>query len=225
MPDQSGCTGYNPVKITMSSNPVGAGAYNWRWYYWENSIQPCPTGNTIPAGAITSNTDVRFFNTTPNTSGQSISFDPISAGNNGRTWTVLITPLANGTTPACGTARFASTCHRTLKSPGCREAVVEDFKNYAESEIENHKLPFIGQNNPNPFTKETSILYNLPEGASKSRIVILSADGRFESEFPLTDTGKHEVTIDSRKLRAGIHFYFLEIDGIKTASRKLIVQN
>ena len=99
------------------------------------------------------------------------------------------------------------------------------MEGYIESEMENSNLPFIGQNIPNPFSTETSIVYNLPESASKSRIVVLSTDGRFESEFPLTDTGKHEVTIDSRKLRAGIHFYFLEIDGIKTASRKLIVQN
>ena len=225
MPDQSGCTGYNPVKITMSSNPVGAGAYNWRWYYWENSILPCPTGNTIPAGAITSTTDVRFFNSTPSTSGTSIFFDPISAGNNGRTWAVLIIPLANGTTPACGTARFASTCHRTLKSPGCREAVVEDFEDYPENEMQNSNLPFIGQNTPNPFSTETSIVYKLPDGASKSRIVVLSTDGRIESEFPLTGKGKHEISIDSKKLKAGIHFYFLEIDGIKTTSRKLVVQN
>jgi len=225
IPDQTGCTGYNPVKITMASNPVGAAAYNWRWYYWENPSQSCPTGNTVPAGAITSNTDGRFFNTSPNTSGTGISFDPISAGNNGRTWAVLITPLASTTTPACGTARFASTCHRTLKSPGCREAVVESFEEYPVGDMQNSNLPFVSQNIPNPFSTETSIVYNLPEGSRKSRIVIFSTDGRIECEFPIADKGTHEISIDSKKLKAGIHFYYLEIDGIKTASRKLLVQN
>lgn len=53
-------------------------------------------------------------------------FDPISAGSvgSGRTFAVLITPIANGSIPACGTPKFATTC-RKLFVNACRQQGAE----------------------------------------------------------------------------------------------------
>lgn len=109
--DQASCTTYDPNPVSLSVNPSGSGAYSYKWYYWANSTMSCPTGATIPAGSTSSTTDTRYFGTT--TTGAGISFDPSSSGNvPGRTWAVLITPLANGSTPACGTPTWAGSCRK-----------------------------------------------------------------------------------------------------------------
>jgi hypothetical protein len=37
------CGTGNPSNITLSSNPIGSGAYTWRWYFKESSAEICPT--------------------------------------------------------------------------------------------------------------------------------------------------------------------------------------
>lgn len=111
--DQSFCNSGDPANITLSANPVGSGGYTWRWYFRENSVGDCPSGSTVPTGWTTNNTSPNITGTTFD--GTGISFDPQSAGalNAGRTFAVLITPIANGVIPACGTPQWANSCRRT----------------------------------------------------------------------------------------------------------------
>jgi hypothetical protein len=112
--DETFCNTGNPSNITLSINPTGAAAYTWRWYWRENATGTCPTGSTVPAGWGTNSTSANVTGTT--TSGAGISFDPASAGSVGlgRTFAVLITPIAKGSIPACGVPQFASSCRKTV---------------------------------------------------------------------------------------------------------------
>lgn len=213
--NQTGCTGYNPAPITMATNPVGSGAYNWRWYYWENTTQVCPTGNVVPAGAITSTTDTRFFGTS--TTGVGINFDPTSSGASGRTWALLITPSANGSIPGCGVAQFASSCHKTLVTV-CREDVSNEDV-LKEIEIKSA----LDQNIPNPFDRETRITCFIPEEIQAASIQVYGLDGRMVAERAITDKGNQEVVLAKGNLSPGIYVYSLVLDGQKKAFKRMIV--
>ena len=110
--DEVFCNTGNPAPINLGINPVGSGAYQWRWYWRENATGACPSGSST-SGWATNSTSLNVTGTT--TTGAGITFDPGSAGTAGagRTFSVLITPLANGSIPACGAPSFALTCRRT----------------------------------------------------------------------------------------------------------------
>ena len=112
--DETFCNTGNPSNITLSINPTGAAAYTWRWYWRENATSACPTGSTVPTGWTTNSTSPNITGTT--TTGAGISFDPASAGSVGlgRTFAVLITPIAKGSIPACGVPQFAASCRKTV---------------------------------------------------------------------------------------------------------------
>jgi hypothetical protein len=112
--DESFCNSGNPSNITLSELPQGSGGYQWRWYFRESPLGDCPVGNSIPSGWSTNNTSVNISGTT--FTGEGMNFDPSSAGqlvNGGRTFAVLITPIASGNIPACGTAQWAEGCRKT----------------------------------------------------------------------------------------------------------------
>jgi len=224
MANQTGCTGYNPVKINMATGPAGSPAYNWRWYYWENTTQTCPSGSTIPTGAITSNSDTRFFSTTPATSGATISFDPQSAGANGRTWAVLISPAGSATTPACAGPRFAGTCHRTLKSAGCREAVSENGEQVGE-EFSEPSFATLNPVFPNPGSGNFQFRFFVPKEGGSARIIILNTSGKLVGEVKSAGTGWNELNADLSGLPSGLYFYGLEYKGIVEKKEKLIKIN
>jgi hypothetical protein len=211
--NQTGCNTYDPVSIAMATNPVGSGAYNWRWYYWENTTQLCPTGSTVPAGAVTSATDVRFFGTS--TTGSGIFFDPLSSGTNGRTWALLITPATNGAIPACGVAQFSTTCHKTIRQV-CRigqEEVTEEG---------NIDEPYLGQSYPNPNQGKFNIEYFLPTDC-KGEIVIYDITGKKLAQSECKTGGRETLEFDVQHLTQGTYYYSLECNGLKMETRKMIL--
>jgi hypothetical protein len=204
--NQTGCNAYDPVSITMATNPQGSGAYTWRWYYQENTTATCPPGtNPPPSGWITSTTDTRFFGTS--TTGTGIFFDPTSSGANGRTWTLLITPAANGSIPACGTAQYATTCHRTIRQT-CR---MEE------------KVTILGDAYPNPADDIMQIPYFIADGQSNGSIKIFNSAGQLMQSFTC-ESGKELIQPFSvSHLPAGVYYYSLEVDQSKVSTRKLII--
>lgn len=209
--NQFGCAGYNPAPISMATNPQGSGAYNWRWYYAENSTVACLPANPPPTPTwITSNTDTRFFGTS--TTGNGITFDPTSSGTSGRTWVLLVTPAANGAIPACGTAQLATTCHRTLINP-CRLDVDEEGKAIS-----------LSQNIPNPFSDETMIGYYIPEGSGNSQLEVYSLEGKVLFTEPVMEGVSSEVKIQKGKLPSGTFFYRLRTNQNLSNPKKMIIQ-
>lgn len=109
--DQTFCNSGDPAPIDLNSFPKGSGGYEWRWYWKNNATGTCPTGSSI-AGLGSNTTSPNVTGTTQ--SGGGITFDPTSAGvvGEGRIFSVLITPIAFGAIPACGTPRFVSNCRK-----------------------------------------------------------------------------------------------------------------
>lgn len=212
--NESFCGTGNPSNITLSSNPVGSGAYSWRWYFLESSSGACPSGSST-TNWLTNSTSVNITGTT--LTGAGISFDPMSAGalNNGRTFAVFITPIANGSIPACGTAKWTTNCRKTSVT-NC----VGSMPNQDQIEAE---LPMLEQNFPNPVQGETKIVYSLPKKFQGAAIVLYDQFGRSLKSIQ-TEVGSNQaVWLQADNFNAGTYYYSLEYFGTKLASKKLVL--
>jgi hypothetical protein len=217
--DQTFCNSGNPANITLSSDPTGSGAYQWRWYYRESANGDCPTGSTIPAGWLTNNSSPNITGTT--TTGAGISFNPISAGSvgNGRTFAVFITPIANGNSPACGTPQWATSCRKTIVNP-CRM----EEEQAPELEIEaSAETAFLGQSYPNPTQGLFSVNYFLPKQFTKGSIAIYDVTGKKLTEIKCVTGEKQLTEFDAQLLPSGTYYYSLESQSLKLATKKLII--
>jgi hypothetical protein len=212
--DESFCGTGNPSNITLSSNPVGSGAYSWRWYFMESSSGACPSGSST-TNWLTNSTSANITGTT--LTGAGISFDPVSAGalNNGRTFAVFITPIANGNIPACGTAKWATNCRKTSVT-NC----VGSMPNQDQIEAE---LPMLEQNFPNPVQGETKIVYSLPEKFQGASIVLYDQYGRSLKSIQAEVGSNQAVWLQADNFNSGTYYYSLEYFGTKLASKKLVL--
>jgi hypothetical protein len=215
--NQNGCRGYDPAPVTMASIPTGSGSYSYQWYYWENATIACPSGSIVPSGGVTSFADPRFFGTT--NTGAGINFDASSAGSNGRTWAVLITPGSNGSVPACGVPQFATTCHRT-NIVACRIAAdgMDDESSIGGTDVQ------LGQNIPNPWIGETRIPYFLPEGTRNAILKVMNTEGKTVYQENINQTGNGEVILKEGQLPSGLFLYQIVADNeVSTRPLKLVV--
>lgn len=209
------CTSGNPSNITLSVNPVGSGAYTWRWYFQESSSAACPTGSDV-TGWSTNSTSTNITGTT--TTGEGIMFDPISAGsiNSGRTFAVLVTPIANGAVPACGTAQWATSCRKTYVN-----SCVANLDGILP-ESQSIEKPYLGQSFPNPSNGHTVIDYSLPDHYDGSNLEFYSMEGKIISKISC-HSGSNRVEINVRNWPAGIYYYTLNYFGTKLDSKKIVV--
>ncbi len=83
----------------------------------------------------------------------------------------------------------------------------------------------LSQNYPNPFTAQTHIPFKLDK-KSNVHLVIYNSLGQKIAE-PVSGTlnaGNHKVTFDGSSLQPGIYFYRLEVDGMSTTKRMVILK-
>ena len=81
----------------------------------------------------------------------------------------------------------------------------------------------LGQNDPNPFSNDTRIAYNLPAGTQTASIYIYDLQGKQVAQLPVTDMGAGSVTLHGGDLQAGMYIYSLIADGKELASKKMIL--
>lgn len=81
----------------------------------------------------------------------------------------------------------------------------------------------LGQNDPNPFSSDTRISYNLPEGTTTAMICIYDLQGKQVQQLPVTDMGSGSVTLHGGNLQAGMYIYSLIANGHELASKKMIL--
>ncbi len=78
------------------------------------------------------------------------------------------------------------------------------------------------QNSPNPFTKETTVKYQLAKDANNVLFSVTDITGRIiSSEKVNSATGTHSVKLGN--YAAGMYYYSLNVDG-KVISKKMIVE-
>lgn len=80
----------------------------------------------------------------------------------------------------------------------------------------------LGQNIPNPFTKESTVKYNLAKDASSAVFTVTDVMGRIiSSEKVGTTFGNHSVKLGA--YAAGLYYYSLNVDG-NISTKKMIVE-
>ena len=204
--DETFCDPVNPSNIVLSQNPVGSGAFQFAWYYKIGTTSVCPTG-----GSTTGWSSLAVSGTSLNGSG--ISYDPplgTMLGTGGRTYAVLITPISNGTLPACGVPTWSS---------GCRKVSVVDCGFAPPPKDTTCSIFELGDPRPNPSQNTCSIDITIPEGQkAQFRIIDINASVVFSIDVSQTQT----LIVDVSKFTNGIYSYSLNSENTRL-SNKLIV--
>ncbi|MCW3071023.1 MAG: type sorting protein [Bacteroidetes bacterium] len=79
------------------------------------------------------------------------------------------------------------------------------------------------QNEPNPFSKETTIRYNLPEQVNQAYIAVYDLSGKQLLTLPLSQKGAGAITVSSNKLSAGIYIYSIIADNKLIDSKRMVL--
>jgi hypothetical protein len=84
------------------------------------------------------------------------------------------------------------------------------------------KIFSLEQNNPNPFTTNTTISFNLPE-AGPATLIIYDITGKVLKSYTKEyEKGRNDVIINSEEINAqGVMFYELESNGIKVTKKMI----
>lgn len=81
----------------------------------------------------------------------------------------------------------------------------------------------MAQNEPNPFSTETVINYNLPEKVMSAYVAVYDLSGKQLATFPISQKGSSSITLSSEKLAAGIYIYSIIADNKTIDSKRMVV--
>jgi hypothetical protein len=81
----------------------------------------------------------------------------------------------------------------------------------------------MSQNEPNPFTLETTVKYTLPEKAANAYMAVYDLSGKQITTFAITERGSSSIVLNSDKLASGIYIYSIIADGKVIDSKRMIV--
>lgn len=82
---------------------------------------------------------------------------------------------------------------------------------------------FLGQNEPNPFTHETTIKYNLPVETNKAVMTIYDLTGKQVKLIDISAHGSSSLVISSDRLDPGIYIYSIIADGKIIDSKRMVI--
>ena len=81
----------------------------------------------------------------------------------------------------------------------------------------------LAQNQPNPFHENTLVDYFVPANVRNAPIQVTSLDGKVLGKVTITETGKGQVTIQSRSYPVGTYFYSLVLDGQVMETKRMVL--
>jgi hypothetical protein len=79
------------------------------------------------------------------------------------------------------------------------------------------------QNIPNPFTNNTIIKYIIPLSAKNAAINVYNSNGQLLKTVNLIAKGSGQINLNASEFSAGTYYYNLVMDGLKSASNKMIL--
>lgn len=79
------------------------------------------------------------------------------------------------------------------------------------------------QNEPNPFSRETTIRYYVPESIGEAYIVVYDMTGKQLLTVPLTQKGENRITVASNSLSAGMFMYAIIANNKLIDSKRMII--
>ena len=81
----------------------------------------------------------------------------------------------------------------------------------------------LSQNDPNPFTTETTIAVTLPETVKKAAIVIYDMSGKKITQIDVIERGATSIDVTSEGLTQGMYLYSLIADGKVMSTKRMIL--
>lgn len=80
------------------------------------------------------------------------------------------------------------------------------------------------QNNPNPFSSDTEIRMEIPDGSRQADIIVYNLEGKQLKNIPVSGRGDTAVKIAGNNLSAGMYLYTLIIDGEIIDTKRLLLR-
>ena len=87
----------------------------------------------------------------------------------------------------------------------------------------NNSIVTLFQNNPNPFTENTTIKCLIPTGVISAVLYIYDMNGRQINSINIAERGEVSITIEGNSLDAGIYLYSLITDGMIVDTKRMIL--
>jgi trimeric autotransporter adhesin len=80
------------------------------------------------------------------------------------------------------------------------------------------------QNTPNPFSSDTEIRMEIPDGSRQADIIVYNLEGKQLKNIPVSGRGDTAVKIVGNNLSAGMYLYTLIIDGEIIDTKRLLLR-
>lgn len=97
-----------------------------------------------------------------------------------------------------------------------------NINNDQEVELSDEGLAKLNQNEPNPFSEETTINYSIPRGAKSATLVVTNLNGQVIKNVRL-DLDSSQIKVKAYELSSGTYVYSLLVDGNLTQTKKMIL--
>ena len=88
--------------------------------------------------------------------------------------------------------------------------------------MDNYELE---QNYPNPFNPKTTINFSVAHNNSEIKLMVYNVNGQVVNTLVdgIKNTGKYSVTFDASNLNSGVYYYSLEVNGVKEATKRMVM--
>jgi trimeric autotransporter adhesin len=103
----------------------------------------------------------------------------------------------------------------------------EQLKQYTEQSSASEKrttTASLKQNNPNPFSSDTEIRMEIPDGSRQADIIVYNLEGKQLKNIPISGRGDTAIKIGGNNLSAGMYLYTLVIDGEVIDTKRLLLR-
>lgn len=84
-------------------------------------------------------------------------------------------------------------------------------------------MPVLYQNNPNPFTQNTSIKYKVPDSFTNGCINIYDLNGKQIRSITLAKSGESSILVSGGELNSGMYLYSLIVDGQIIDTKQMVL--
>lgn len=107
----------------------------------------------------------------------------------------------------------------TLKDANKAKKITAGDKNSNDEVLE----AILYQNNPNPFSVDTKIKYQLPPSTQSATLYVYDMNGSQMAEYPISIFGEGSIIVYAGALDAGMYLYSLIADGQVVDTKRMIL--
>jgi len=98
-----------------------------------------------------------------------------------------------------------------------------DINEQANDEIGNKNIATLYQNMPNPFNKNTEIMFFISKEAKRANLYIYDMQGNQKMKFDISTRGTGNISINGAALSAGLYLYTLIVDDAEIDTKRMIL--